>query len=265
MDADFRDRHQGNGSRALPRGARRRKSDQTNRAGSADRVPCSSSLSASSMKPRTAMLKTNGSAVRPNECRWGFHLLNEGVSIPGHVSRRELLKAGQSIPRWHPIHATWCVQLRRARSGSPIILEDGVQNWDSTQARNDVQHVDKPAIPPTRRFPYSCCYPVMLRQAFKMPMSCSIAFPRALDFMTTVAITAEPFVAIRNGVPWRVERGITPRPEKGGFLLTLPDSMIDLLNTVRSPAEISIRDAILRLARATPWVMSIAHSDVPCE
>jgi len=38
---------------------------------------------------------------------------------------------------------------------------------------------------------------------------------------------------------------------KGGYLLTLPDSMIDLLKTVRGPAE-SYSDAILRLAKASP-------------
>ena len=71
--------------------------------------------------------------------------------------------------------------------------------------------------------------------------------------MTTISITAEALAAIEAAFPgdWRKE----VRPDdKGGYLLTLPDGMIDLLKTIRSPSE-SYSEVIIRIARraASPW------------
>jgi hypothetical protein len=76
---------------------------------------------------------------------------------------------------------------------------------------------------------------------------------RRIRPMTTISITAEAFAAIEAAFPgdWRTDI----RPDgKGGYLLTLPDGMIDLLKTIRSPSE-SYSDVIIRIARgaASPW------------
>ena len=68
--------------------------------------------------------------------------------------------------------------------------------------------------------------------------------------MRTISINAEAFVAIETAFPGDWSADIRP-DGRGGYLLTLPDSMIDLLKAVRSPAE-SYSDVILRLAKATP-------------
>jgi hypothetical protein len=65
--------------------------------------------------------------------------------------------------------------------------------------------------------------------------------------MITISITAEAFAAIAATFPeeWRAEA----RPdEKGGYLLTLPHSVIDLLKAIRGPGE-SYSDVITRVAR----------------
>ena len=70
--------------------------------------------------------------------------------------------------------------------------------------------------------------------------------------MTTISITAQAFAAIEAGFPgdWSVEI----RPDgRGGYRLTLPDGMVDLLEAIRGPGE-SYSDAIIRIANgaATP-------------
>ena len=71
--------------------------------------------------------------------------------------------------------------------------------------------------------------------------------------MTTISITAEALAAIEAAFPgdWRGE--VRPN-DKGGYLLTLPDGMIDLLRAIRDPSE-SYSDAIIRIARgsASRW------------
>lgn len=69
--------------------------------------------------------------------------------------------------------------------------------------------------------------------------------------MTTISINAEAFAAIETAFPgdWSAE---IRADEKGGYLLTLPDGAINLLEAIHGPAE-SYSDAILRLARISPW------------
>jgi hypothetical protein len=64
--------------------------------------------------------------------------------------------------------------------------------------------------------------------------------------MTTISITAEASAAIKSAFPgdWRNE--IHP-DGKGGYLISLPDGMIDLLGAIQGPGE-SYSDVILRLA-----------------
>jgi hypothetical protein len=67
--------------------------------------------------------------------------------------------------------------------------------------------------------------------------------------MTTISITAAASAAIEAAFPgdWSAE----VRPDgKDGYLLTLPDGMIDLLSALRAPGD-SYSDVILRLAKAS--------------
>jgi hypothetical protein len=61
----------------------------------------------------------------------------------------------------------------------------------------------------------------------------------------------KPFAAIETAFSgdWSAE---IRADGKGAYLLTLPDGAIDLLEAIRGPAD-SYSDAILRLARASPW------------
>jgi hypothetical protein len=64
--------------------------------------------------------------------------------------------------------------------------------------------------------------------------------------MKTISITAEASAAIEAAFPgdWSAE----VRPDgKDGYLLTLPDGMIDLLKGLRGPGQ-SYSDVILKLA-----------------
>jgi hypothetical protein len=66
--------------------------------------------------------------------------------------------------------------------------------------------------------------------------------------MMTISITTEASAAIEAAFPgdWRNEI----RPDgKGGYLLTLPEGMIDLPEAIRTRRE-SYSDVILRLAKA---------------
>ena len=67
--------------------------------------------------------------------------------------------------------------------------------------------------------------------------------------MTIISITAEACAAIK--ATFAGDWGADIRPDdKGGYLLTLPDSMIDLLEATRSLGE-SYSDALIRLARGS--------------
>jgi hypothetical protein len=63
--------------------------------------------------------------------------------------------------------------------------------------------------------------------------------------MTTISITAEAYAAIEAAFPgdWRNEIRLDG---EGGYLLTLPEGMIALLEAVRGPGE-SHSDAIIRI------------------
>jgi hypothetical protein len=65
--------------------------------------------------------------------------------------------------------------------------------------------------------------------------------------MTTISITAEASAAIEAAFPgdWRNEIRLDG---KGGYVLTLPEGMIALLDAIRSPGE-SYSDAIIRIAK----------------
>lgn len=65
--------------------------------------------------------------------------------------------------------------------------------------------------------------------------------------MTTISITAEASNAIKAAVPgdWS---GEVRTDGKDGYLLTLPDGMIDLLKGLRGPGE-TYSDVFLQLAR----------------
>ena len=65
----------------------------------------------------------------------------------------------------------------------------------------------------------------------------------------TISITAEACAAIKATFTGDWSADIRP-DGKGGYLLTLPDSMIDLLETTRRPGE-TYSDAIIRLARGS--------------
>ena len=71
--------------------------------------------------------------------------------------------------------------------------------------------------------------------------------------MTTILITAEACDAIEAAFPgdWRNEIRLDG---KGGYLLTLPEGMIALLEAIRGPGE-SHSDAIIQIAKgsARPW------------
>ena len=69
--------------------------------------------------------------------------------------------------------------------------------------------------------------------------------------MTIISINAKAFAGIETAFPgdWRADI----RPDgKGAYWLRLPDGAIDLLTAIRGPED-SYSDAILRLARASPW------------
>ena len=65
--------------------------------------------------------------------------------------------------------------------------------------------------------------------------------------MTTISITAEASAAIEAAFPgdWRNEIRLDG---KGGYLLTLPEGMIALLEVIRGPGE-SYSDAIIRISK----------------
>ena len=62
----------------------------------------------------------------------------------------------------------------------------------------------------------------------------------------TIPITVEAFAAIRAAFSGDWSSDIRP-DEKGGYLLTLPQGMVDLLEAIRRPGE-SYSDAIIRIA-----------------
>ncbi len=64
--------------------------------------------------------------------------------------------------------------------------------------------------------------------------------------MMTISITAEAGTAIETAFSGDWSADIRP-DDKGGYLLTLPDGVIDLLDRTRRPGE-SYSDAIIRLA-----------------
>ncbi len=67
--------------------------------------------------------------------------------------------------------------------------------------------------------------------------------------MTTIPITSEAWAAIKATFAGDWSADIRP-DGKGEYLLTLPDSMIDLLEATRSLGE-SYSDVLIRLARGS--------------
>ena len=67
--------------------------------------------------------------------------------------------------------------------------------------------------------------------------------------MMTISITAEACVAIKATFAGDWSADIRP-DGKGGYLLTLPDGMIDLLEATRSLGD-SYSDVLIRLARGS--------------
>lgn len=67
--------------------------------------------------------------------------------------------------------------------------------------------------------------------------------------MMTISITAEACAAIKAAFTSDWSADIRP-DDKGGYLLTLPDGVIDLVDRTRRPGE-TYSDAIIRLARGS--------------
>ena len=61
----------------------------------------------------------------------------------------------------------------------------------------------------------------------------------------TIPITAEAFAAIRAAFSGDWSSDVRP-DGKGGYLLTLPDGMVDLLEAIRGPGK-SYSEAIIRI------------------
>jgi hypothetical protein len=67
--------------------------------------------------------------------------------------------------------------------------------------------------------------------------------------MATISITAEACAAIMGTFAGDWSTDLRPDGE-GGYLLTLPDSMIELLEAIRSLGE-SYSDTLIRIARGS--------------
>ena len=69
----------------------------------------------------------------------------------------------------------------------------------------------------------------------------------------TIPITAEAFAAIRAAFSGDWSSDIRP-DGKGGYLLTLPEGMVDLLEGIRGPGEFLFRrDHPNRQVAVIPW------------